>query len=321
MTQYDDSAAPRLRAAARFFALLLVLPGGCAAPGAARLPRAPQEMPLWDGRSGAALGWPDLMAAMESAEVVILGEQHDDGAGHGLQLALVREAATRWPGTALSMEMLERDEQPLVDDYLDGIIDAEQLARDTFSTDWGGKGSWAGWYQPIIDAARDGGGGVVAANAPRRYVRLARLEGFERLDELPPARRRLVEYPQGEMDERYRQRFHDVMSGHGSAPAPDPEELEGWFRGQVVWDATMAHAIAEALRGGAARVIHLVGQFHCDFEGGTVQELRRRAPGVRVLVVSVQATDAQVLRPEDVGRADVVVYSGAAAGRGRDRAR
>ena len=44
-----------------------------------------------------------------------------------------------------------------------------------------------------------------------------------------------------------------------------------------------------------------------DFEGGTVQELRRRAPGARVLVVSMQQAWPDALRDEDRGRAQVRV--------------
>lgn len=73
----------------------------------------------------------------------------------------------------------------------------------------------------------------------------------------------------------------------------------------------MADSIARARRGGAAKVIHLVGQFHADFAGGTVQELRARLPGVRVLILSMQRAEGASLRSEDRDRADVVVYTGA----------
>lgn len=86
--------------------------------------------------------------------------------------------------------------------------------------------------------------------------------------------------------------------------------LDGLFRAQLVWDATMARSIADALGRGRAKVVHLAGRFHSDFDGGTVQFLRRYRPGVRVLVVSLVPADAAELRPEDVGRADVVIYTG-----------
>ena len=56
--------------------------------------------------------------------------------------------------------------------------------------------------------------------------------------------------------------------------------------------------------------MHLVGHFHCDFEGGLVQELRRRDPDARILVITALAEAETELRDEDSGRADFVVYTG-----------
>lgn len=356
---------------------------------------AARRLPMFTG-GGTAVGWKDLLDAVAWADAIIIGEQHDDAIGHAVQLAAVQDTVARWPQSIVSMEMLERDEQPLVEDYFDGIIDAEQFASLTFSKDWAGEGSWEAWYQPIIDAAKDGGGRVVAANAPRRYVKLARREGYARLDMLPPDRRRWVTHPPALPEGRYRKRFWEVMSPPeppegmpramppekpkttapskprdvppaeepeadvmkagpapisaqaessppsedeaspeeadaseaepvedeegGEAEAPEErsmpfhpmtdEDIEAIFRSQLVWDATMAQSIARATDRGAHKVIHLVGQFHCDFEGGTVLELRRRLPGAKILVISMQRAWPDALLDEDHGRADIIVYTG-----------
>ena len=46
----------------------------------------------------------------------------------------------KYPGSVLALEMLERDEQLLVDDYMDGLIDADKLALQTQSANWAGGG-------------------------------------------------------------------------------------------------------------------------------------------------------------------------------------
>jgi uncharacterized iron-regulated protein len=300
---------------------LLLVPAGCtSAPRGGVHGYVPtrddaRRLPTYDGDDGARLTWDDLMKAVGEADVVILGEQHDDAVGHAVQLAVVEDAAEAWPGTALSMEMLERDEQRLVDDYVDGIIDAKQFARLTNSERWGGRhGSWFEWYQPIVDAAKDGEGTIVAANAPRRYVRLARTDGYERIDELPAPRRTFVEIPPELPTGAYRDRFWDVMTPDedetSDVHAVDEETLQKLFRSQLVWDATMAGSIADAKVAGAPKVVHLIGCFHSDFDGGTVQQLRRRLPDARVLVVSMLRGWPDGLRDEDRGRADIVIYTG-----------
>ena len=119
-----------------------------------------------------------------------------------------------------------------------------------------------------------------------------------------------------EVQIRFAERSPSSKSDAEPEPAPvfehrlDDAAIEAMFRSQLVWDTTMAASIARARFLGAPKVIHLVGQFHSDFEGGTVDELRKRMPGGRILVISMQRAWPEVLRPEDVGRADVIVYTG-----------
>ena len=286
-------------------------------PGCATSPETPTEtpmpadvrvLPIVNGHDGTRMSWPDLMAMIDQADVVILGEQHNDAVGHAVQTAVMTDVVSRWPGAVLSMEMLERDEQPIVDDYFEGIIDAEQLAKLTLSENWGGKGKWPDFYQPTIDAAKVNGR-VVAANAPRRYVRLARTDGYERIDTLSAPRSDWVDRPDTLPQGPYRDRFWEIMS-QVHAEETDDSKIEASFRSQLVWDTTMAASMARALREGAPKVVHLVGQFHSDFEGGTVQQLRQMAPHARIVVVSLRPSASETLLDDDNGRADVIVYTG-----------
>ena len=71
------------------------------------------------------------------------------------------------------------------------------------------------------------------------------------------------------------------------------EQIDDSFRAQLVWDATMADSIARVRPNRESKVVHLVGQFHSDFEGGLVQALRHQAPATRVLVISMQDGDGR----------------------------
>jgi uncharacterized iron-regulated protein len=255
---------------------------------------------ILDPATGGRLGWSDFMARIDEVSVVLLGEQHDHAIGHAVQFAIVEDVMDKYPGSVLALEMLERDEQFRVDDYMEGFIDSKTLASITQSKDWGGRGGWAAWYQPIIDAAKDRGGRVVAANAPRRYVRLARLEGYERINELPKERRAFIDYPKELSGGRYRQRFwelaaHNKDKEEGEEKVDidvttiDPDDpLLPTFKSMQSWDATMAQSIVNANPSIQQKVILLVGQFHVEYDGGIVQELRKRMPSAGVLVVSIQ---------------------------------
>lgn len=255
------------------------------------------DIEILDPTTGGRLRWSDFMARVDGVDVVLLGEQHDHAIGHAVQLAVVEDVMDKYPSSVLALEMLERDEQFRVDDYMEGFIDSKTLASITQSKDWGGRGGWEAWYQPIIDAAKDRGGGVVAANAPRRYVRLARLGGYERINELPKERRAYIDYPKELSSGRYRQRFWEL-----AAHDEDREEkteidvtiidsddpLLPAFKSMQSWDATMAQSVVNANPSIQQKVILLVGQFHIEYDGGIVQELRERMPSAKVLVVSIQ---------------------------------
>ncbi len=300
------------------------------------------------GDDGAVVGWGEIMTAVAGADVIVLGEEHDDAVGHGFQLAVVEDVLQRWPGSAVSMEMFDRTEQAAVDDYLADFIDLETFQERTASTRWLklsrqyhagelnrktfekriARLGWPDWesnYQPIVDAAKAAGAPVIAANTPWLvYMSVARRDGFDRLDDVTAAQRSLFEVPDRIPEGEYRKRFWEVLAGRaegepaddddgdeqGAHPGFDDETILGMFRGQLVMDATMAASIAETRRAGAEKVVHLVGHFHCDFEGGFVQELRSRDPDARILVITVLAEAETQLRDEDSGRADFVVYTG-----------
>jgi uncharacterized iron-regulated protein len=308
---------------------------------------------VYRGEGGDRVPWSVLMDAVADADVVIIGEEHTDAVGHRVQLAIVEDVFAQWPDSALSLEMLDRRKQAVVDDYLADYIDLDTFYERAGSTRWRkisldylegeinrktfknrvkriGWPDWENNYQPIIDAAKETGAPVVAANTPWRvYTTVARKEGYEALADVTPAQRELFELPEEILEGTYRERFWEAIAGRaeGEEPPPPEDEAEAegmggahaaltdekvfeMYRAQLVMDATMADSIAGAARAGAVKVVHLVGHFHCDFEGGLIQELRRHLPDARVLVVTMLSRDEAELDEEDAGRADFVVHTG-----------
>lgn len=325
------SRSPRFTLLRRLLlpAMLLLPSAGCASTPRATTERTPvvepsvaRSLPIFDGTDGSPITWPYLLDRCAMADVVILGETHTDPAAHAFQLAVVEALLERGEPMALCLEMLERDEQLVVDDYVEGIIDRDDFAKLTRSSSWRG---WSAWYQPIVDAARAAGAPVIAANAPRRYVRLARTDGYERLEALPAQRRALFAIPPALPEGTYRERFWEIMGAGDDDDGDDGDtdegaesadtahadaRMESIFRAQLVWDATMAESVVRAVEDGADPAVLLVGHFHSDFEGGTVLEIRRRRPDLDVVVVSLLPFGGGAPRAEDAGRGAVVVYTG-----------
>ena len=245
---------------------------------------------------------------VDKADIIILGELHDHVVGHAFQKEVVSHVMTSFPNSTLALEMLERDEQPIIDDFMEDIIDDETLAKLTHSQNWSGKGSWAAWYQPIINITKELGGSVVGANAPRRYVTLGRTDGFEAIQILPENRQKFVTIPDPLVDNHYQDRFFELAGKHASdEPIDESSTLFGFYKAQQIWDATMAKSVVQLNPTVNEKTVLLVGQFHVEYEGGLVQFLKRDLPNANILVVTVHRSSPE-LEFEDIPLSDVVVY-------------
>lgn len=287
------------------------------APSDAVLPwvsAAPRTLAMFEGDTGRIATWFDLMQGVTWADVVLIGETHDDLAAHQFEAALVEDALASAPGAVVSMEMFERNHQAVLGDYLASRIDVAALIERAKTRRWEFKSDpalvWEITYQPIVDAAKARGTLVIAANAPREYTRIARNDGYDALRALPVEEQVLFSIPAHLDQGDYRKRFNDVMAGNSGTENPSPNEYDAIFRSQQLWDATMAASIAKALDDGATKVLHVVGGFHVEWRGGIFGQLRDLKPFAKILVVTVIRDDATALPDGDRGRADIVAYSG-----------
>ena len=275
--------------------------------------RAQEGAPrAWDSR---AARWADLGTladALAAYDVVFVGEQHDDPATHRLQAALLDSLGARRGSVIVSLEMFERDVQPLLDDHVIGRVhEADFLAR---SRPWR---NYAADYRPLVRVAAVRRWPVVAANVPRPLASAVARGGMAALDTLPPPRWRLFAAelrcaPEGE----YFRRFAEVMGGrqgHGAASdsAAPGAMLVRMYEAQCIKDETMAESILRARQAWPGwMVVHLTGGFHSDHRLGTVERLARRLPGARIAVVSVvPVRDPAAVDPAEYApRGDYVVF-------------
>ncbi len=265
----------------------------------------------FDAQTGSPIALGDVARRAADADLVVFGELHGHPVGLAAAAELFEEIARLRPDTAaLGLEFYERDAQTALDDYLASYTDEDAFRLAT------GKPAEKDDHRPLIETARRVGLPVWALNAPRRYVRLARTIGFHAYEAMTDEQRRLVQAPEALTTGRYADEFYALMGnmgGHGETPDDGPSDMAvSFFRSQNVWDATMADTAVRALDAGARPLVIIVGRFHSDFEGGLVERLRQRAPGARVMTLSVLEHDAP--SDEDRGRADVVVGGVAAQG-------
>jgi uncharacterized iron-regulated protein len=267
------------------------------------------------------LGYAEMIGRLARTDVVFFGEQHDDPETHRAEAAVLAGIGSMGRPVVLSLEMFERDVQPVLDDYLAGrISEADFLAR---SRPWP---RYATDYRPLVELAKERGWPVVAANVPRPMASAVGRLGLAALDTLSPAERRYAAREIICPKDDYRARFMEQMQGHsaGSGPASSAGDTlptamaERFYLAQCVKDETMAESIVEARRRAPryAIVVHITGAFHSDFAQGTVERVARRESGwKRSVVAAVPARDPAVVPMAPLsGRADAVILTRAPSG-------
>ena len=232
-----------------------------------------------------------MMADLAKADVVFVGEEHDDPATHRLELAILEGLARRRGSIIVAMEMFERDTQAAVDDYLAGRINESEFVK--ISRPWP---NYATDYRPLVEFARMKGWHVIAGNVPRTYASQVARGGISVLDTLPQAERDFVAVDISAPKDDYFKRFAEAMSAHpigtggNQSDAAEREMTERFYLAQCVKDDTMAESIARAYNRSMEPkplIVHFNGAFHSDYRLGTAARVRTRLEKARVAVVSI----------------------------------
>ena len=86
----------------------------------ALLPACAASARFVDPRTDAECSMRQVVKDLAAADVVFLGETHDNPEVHRAHLAIIEELHERQPALAISMEMFERDVQTVLYEYLLG---------------------------------------------------------------------------------------------------------------------------------------------------------------------------------------------------------
>jgi uncharacterized iron-regulated protein len=275
---------------------------------------------VFDTTRGAFSDFEVMLADLARADVVFVGEQHDDPNTHRLERMVLEGLARRRPSLVVSLEMFERDVQEPLDHFLMG-----HMAEDEFLTASRPWPRYATDYKPLVDFAIAKDWPVVAANVPRALASDVSKSGLDVLKTKSDAQKKwFASDLKCPMDDEYFHRFAEAMGEHPATPGSGQsaagaqrQSLERFYASQCVKDETMAESSAQAWQIGATSgarplVVHFNGAFHSDFAEGTAERTIRRLPGKRVAVLSILAVENLESPAPDAAerkRADYLVYT------------
>lgn len=211
---------------------------------------------------------------LATVDVVYLGETHDSAKDHQNQLEIIEQLYKQNRKIAIALEMFQRPYQGVVDDYLAGKIDEQQLlAKSEYEQRWGFP--WQ-YYAPIVQFAKAKKLPVLALNTPTEVTRKVASSGLASLSPeerqyIPPASEIRTDNP------AYRQLMLSIFQQHQADANGNSPSFERFFLAQVLWDETMAEGIAKFLTANPNyQVVVLVGQGHIVYNYGIPNRVARR---------------------------------------------
>jgi uncharacterized iron-regulated protein len=220
---------------------------------------------------------PAILKQLFQAQTVYLGETHDHPPDHEAQLEILRQLQAHQPNLAIALEMFQKPFQSKLDQYLNGTLtEAELLAQTEYPTRWGFN--WD-FYAPILRFAKANRIPLLAINTPSEVTRKVAYSGLKSLTSadlewIPPISE--IDTANAAYRQRLQETYESVHSAHGNSAGFDL-----FFQAQVLWDETMADAIAQYwLANQNRKVVVLVGQGHLLYGDGIPSRVQRRLKSI-----------------------------------------
>jgi len=242
-----------------------------------------------------------LIKEASKADIVFYGELHNDPISHWLELEITRDLMkVKGDSLILGAEMFERDDQLIINEYLDNLYTATRFEAEVklwknYNTD----------YKPLMELARENDLSFIATNIPRRYASMVSKSGFEILDTLSDRAKGYIA-PLPVLYDPELKGYKDMLNMMGGREGMSHVN-NNLPKAQAIKDATMAHSILEHWSPGTT-FIHYNGSYHSRNFEGIVWYLLQARPDLRILTVeTVLQKDNSKLEDENTGIANFVV--------------
>lgn len=254
-------------AAAAIFATAAILAATPASNSAACAP-----VGAWSVPAGARVTAPEILGRAAQAQVLLLGESHDNADHHRWELQTVAALAALRPKLVLGFEMFPRRVQGALDRWVAGeLSEADFLKAADWSVVWGYESAF---YLPLFHFARLNRIPMLALNVERDFVRMVGAKGFAAV----PAEKREGVIAPAAASEAYLGRLFKSYTQHPDkkdpAPARTDPEFQRFVEAQLVWDRAMAQALADAAaRTPDALIVGVMGSQHIAHGDGVPHQL------------------------------------------------
>jgi uncharacterized iron-regulated protein len=243
---------------------------------------------------GKKISYKKMIRILAQNDIVLFGEYHNNAIAHWLQLSVTKDLFEKRKLT-LGAEMFERDNQPQLDNYLQGKINTKGL--DSLARLWK---NYPTDYAPLVNFAKEKNIPFTATNIPRKYASIVSKKGFSALDSLTAQEKTWIAPLPMAYDAElpgYKNMIA-MMGGHGGENLP---------KAQASKDATMAHFITTTQTPGSL-FIHYNGSYHSENYEGIGWYLAKFNPLLKIkTITTVSQKNIHQLDAENLNKAHYII--------------
>lgn len=236
--------------------LFLATLAACAAPDETLGPNAPLA---------SAVEISDVATRVSRSDYILLGEKHDNEAHHHVQAAILRHTITAKDGVVF--EMINRDQQPVIDQFLSGDILYSNLET---ALDWK-KSGWPDWayYGPLFEITKEAKARILYGSYPRK----------ELMTKMKDTGSNFLALPDSQLSNLNKQ----IEESHCKLL---PKKMIGPMSNlQIAKDHLMAEQMLKAK--GAGKAYLIAGNGHIRLDRGVPYYLDQRVVNQKILVVGI----------------------------------
>ena len=278
----------------------LIKPGtlitGALAPLSAWVSTLGHDHPLvgriWSADRQDAVLPSDAVNAAAEADVVLIGETHDNPDHHKLQAWLIKELSHKGKHPGVVMEMIGADKA----EALASVQVASNPTPDIVGAqlDWGNSG-WPAWsmYRPIVEAAMAAGYPILPGDASKTQIRDVGDNGLRAITEAERDRLALNRPLPARLGTALTE---DLKVSHCNQ-LPDAEVAK-MLDVQRFRDSVLADNVLKAVQKDGSAVL-IAGDGHVRSDRGVPYYLRARSPNLKIFSILLKEVEPNVENPAD----------------------
>ncbi|MDD3471342.1 MAG: ChaN family lipoprotein [Syntrophaceae bacterium] len=264
LTNGNSGEGPKIlksKALISFLVIIIMLGSNCAAHDIC--PAIMIDMVM-----GEPISVDSVLDDLSKVKIVYLGEHHTIARHHRVQLDIIKGLSDRGISISIGMEMFSRDQQSILNDWLNTREGINGLALKLGSEGWTNLRD----YSEILNYAREIGIPVLGINASDALVRTVAREGLEGLSSM---QRQIVPDDVEDINPQYEKLLRLKLQVHKSFKE---KKLDRIILAQAVRDSVMAQSIIEFAQSnlGSDRVVVVIaGGGHLNYGFGIPERVSK----------------------------------------------